>query len=255
MKKADPTTILLWIVYLALLAVLLPHTAWAFNVFETPGIPGNIAAWGGAFAFEAALAVMTHKLSKHLEATPKKLTGWPRFAYRYLNAYAGGLLFAVLISALANLAHAVQFGQALAIFAQWGIPSAVYQIAFGGALPFVSLLFAQVLSNEVESDDAPNPELEAMRARLVEANKALKDAERQTKAAEQSRERAELQAQQAELKFAAAGELFVKLFAEEKRARVLAAKAQWPKLSAAAVAVITETSPSYVSEVLSEVES
>ena len=34
---------LLWVIYLALLAVLLPHTAWAFAVFEPDG--QRLVAW------------------------------------------------------------------------------------------------------------------------------------------------------------------------------------------------------------------
>ena len=61
------TNNLLWIIYLALLIVLLPHTAWAFSRFESPAMGwlgiqwGLVTAWAAAFAFEAALAALTHK--------------------------------------------------------------------------------------------------------------------------------------------------------------------------------------------------
>lgn len=51
---------MLWIIYLALLAVLLPHTAWAFARFESPaagwlGVSwGTVTAWAAAFAFKWA---------------------------------------------------------------------------------------------------------------------------------------------------------------------------------------------------------
>jgi hypothetical protein len=67
----------LWIIYLALLAVLLPHTAWAFARFESPaagwlGVSwGAVAAWAAAFAFEAAIAALTHKLTWRIMATPR----------------------------------------------------------------------------------------------------------------------------------------------------------------------------------------
>jgi transposase InsO family protein len=63
---------LLWAIYLSLLAVLLPHTAWAFARFEPPGNGSFGIAWGAitacaaAFAFEAAIAALTHKLAKHM---------------------------------------------------------------------------------------------------------------------------------------------------------------------------------------------
>ena len=41
-----------------------------------------------------------------------------------------------------------------------------------------------------------------------------------------------------------------RLFAEEKRQRVLAAAERWPQLPAASIAVIASASPGYVSEVL-----
>ena len=64
---------MLWIIYLALLAVLLPHTAWAFARFESPaagwlGVSwGIVTAWAAAFAFEAAIAALTHKLAERIK--------------------------------------------------------------------------------------------------------------------------------------------------------------------------------------------
>lgn len=239
---------LLWIIYLALLAVLLPHTAWAFNQFETPGAWGIVTAWAAAFAFEAAIAALTHKLARHIERRPKRLAAWPKLAWNYLNAYSVGLCLAVGVSVLANLAHAVQFGQALAIFAQYGIPAPVYAVAFGAVLPGASLLFARVLSNEVDGEDAPNPEAEQAKAAAVELRRKLADAERARQAAEQK-------AAEAEARFQAAGDLFVMLRAAEKRERILFARKTWPQLAPGAIAIITEASPSYVSDVLKESES
>jgi len=95
--KTSTTTYILWIVFIGLLLVLLPHTAWLFRQFEAPysgdGIDwGWITAGAGAFAFEAAIAVLTHKLAKHFEDAPKRfhlgpkyISDWPKFKYRYLN--------------------------------------------------------------------------------------------------------------------------------------------------------------------------
>lgn len=244
MKKINVTTNhILWAVFLSLLAVLLPHTAWAFNNFEPFGRPGMIAAYLGAFAFECAIAVLTHKLSKHIEATPRRKAGWAKFSYRYLNAFSVGLLCALTISALANLSHAVEFGKSMKIFVQWGIPPAVYSLAFGAVLPFVSLLFARVLSNVVETEDQPDPLLEAAKSEIADLRHAVREVDSQRRSAEQ-------RANEAEQKFAAASELFVKLIQGEKRERVLFAAQKWPELKPGAIAVITETSPSYVSEVL-----
>jgi hypothetical protein len=65
-QQRNWSNVLLWAIYLSLLAVLLPHTAWAFARFEPPGNGsfgiawGAITAWAAAFAFEAAIAALTH---------------------------------------------------------------------------------------------------------------------------------------------------------------------------------------------------
>ena len=75
-QKVNWSSVLLWAIYLALLAVLLPHTAWAFGHFESPvagwlGLQwGVLSAWAAAFAFEAAIAALTHKLAERIETTP-----------------------------------------------------------------------------------------------------------------------------------------------------------------------------------------
>lgn len=262
--KQSITTIILWIVFIGLLLVLLPHTSWLFYQFE-PAYSGDgidwgwVAAWAGAFAFESAIAVLTHKLAKHIEAAPKRFQQgpkwfpeWPKQKYRYINAYSLGLISALILSTLANLAHSVEFGRSLLIFAQWGIPSAVYQVAFGGVLPFVSLLFARVLSNVSESEDIPNPELETAKTTVKDLQHKLREASGIIQRSESELKITEQRAHDAEERFAAAGELFARLFNEEKRQRIMAARQTWPELPASAVAIIAGCSPSYVSEVLSE---
>ena len=46
-----------------------------------------------------------------------------------------------------------------------------------------------------------------------------------------------------------AGDLVARLFAEEKRRRILAAAEHWPQLPAASIAVVASASPGYVSDV------
>jgi hypothetical protein len=232
---------ILWAVYASLLGVLLPHTAWAFRRFEPAGKIGDITAIAAAFAFEAAIAALTSKLASHIEKTPRYTAGrvWLRkLAFRYLNAYSLGLFVAMAVSALANLAHAVEFGGALMIFVRWGVPFGVYAVAFGGILPLVSLLFARVLSNVRESEhQVDTAELEA-KATIRQLRADFRDAEQRAQLAEQ--------------RFGAAGDLFVHLLGDEKRQRIIAAQQQWPELPKASIAIIAESSPSYVSEVLSE---
>jgi hypothetical protein len=270
------TTKILWVVYIGLLLVLLPHTAWAFESMEPQG--GKITAWIAAIAFESAIAVLTHKLAKHIETTAKIKGRWSRFAARYFNPFAFGLGMATIVSALANLAHAVEFGKPLAIFTQWGIPQSLYSFAFGGVLPVVSLIFARVLSDVVDTEEAPNPELDAAKAtiqdlrrkfaeseqhrkaaegaarereeRAIRAEDKLRTTETRANAAEASWEKAEARAKLAEDRFGAMGDLFHRIFSEDKRERILAVREWMPKLPGAAIAIITESSPAYVSEVI-----
>ncbi len=239
------TTKIIWAIYIALLGVLLPHTTWLFYRFEDPswGAWALIVAGAASFAFEAAIAVLTHRLARHIETTPRRISGRQKFAYRYLNAYSFGLLVSLAISALANLAHAVEFGQELTIFASWGIPQQVYQLGFGAVLPFVSFLFARVLSNVSEAEAEEDPEVANLRSQINDLREQL----RQTEAL---RKRAEQQAQTEQERFSAVGDLFQKLFAPEKRERILAARQQWPELPASAIAVLCDSSASYVCEVL-----
>jgi hypothetical protein len=268
MKK---TTILIYAVYFSLLATMLPHTAWAFGMFEQPGLAGAIVSWCAALTFEGGLAVLTYKLAKHIETTPKKITAWRKFAYRYLNSYSFGMGFCMCVSSLANLAHAVEFGTELAIFVRFGIPFAVYALAFGGVLPLVSLMFARVLSNVTEEDETealPNPELESLKAaateakrQLREATAALQAAEAATAKAEANRIKTEEQAKriatdtesrhvEAEAKLRRELGEFAALFAGTKQERILAIKAKFPNIAGSAIAELTGSAPSYVSEVL-----
>jgi hypothetical protein len=239
------TTKILWAVYLCILGVLLPHTAWAFLSVEPSG--SVIVPWLAALGFEAAIAVLTYKLAEHIEQKPKGKKGFSLFLFRYVNAFSFGLGIATVISALANLAHAVEFGQTLKIFTQWGIPSGVYSLAFGGILPLVSLTFARVLSNVTEDEEAPNPELETAKVTIKELNKHIRESEARRTAAE---DRARL----AEERFGAMGDLFRRIFSDDKRERIIAVREWKPKLPGSAIALITESSPAYVSEVLNTIE-
>jgi len=264
MKQANsksPTTVILWIVYVFLLAVLMPHTAWAFRAFEPSSgwvITGDftsadLVSYIAAIAFEASIAVLTHKLAKHIEDTQKEArrkNGLEKVYLRYGNAFFGGLLIATAVSSLANLAHAVQFGSQLAIFTAWGIPEAVYVVAFGGVLPVASLLFARVLSNVNESEGVDDPAVTEAKAANIELRKQLREAEGRAKSAEALQARAESERQQAEARFAAAGDLMAALMADDKRERILAVRRQWPQLTGSAISVMVGASPSYVSEVI-----
>lgn len=274
------TTNILWTVYFALLGVLLPHTAWAFRQFEPQNSMvlvgkvtiADVISYVVAFAFEASIAVLTHKLAKRIEGTPKRLTWWQRFLFQYGNAISFGLFISTAVSGMANLAHAVQFGQAMTIFEKWGIPQSVYSFSFGGILPLVSLTFARVLSNVVDDEEGPNPEVEAAKATISDLRSKLRDSELRVKATEDQvrKTQADTEAQLktteenlrrllveteerariAEERFGAAGDLMRRIFGEDKRERIIAVHQWRPQLTGQAIAIITESSPSHVSEVL-----
>jgi hypothetical protein len=265
------TTYILWAVYISLLGVLLPHTAWAFKNWEPTGsqafellngfTSSDFVSYIAAFVFEAAIATLTHKLSKVIDNTPKGKRGLARFSYRYLNSYSILLVGATAISILANLAHAVEFGGTLKIFTAWGISQDVYSVAFGGALPLVSLGFANVLSNVTDDEEAPNPEFTKLNESIAELRKQLRDSEQQRRlteslvnAAEQKVRDAEERVRQKEAQLNAVTELAKALFGDDKRQRILIARQQWRGLPNSALAVIAEASPSYVSEVLKEID-
>ena len=245
MMKLFSANRILWVVYLSLLGVLLPHTAWAFHNFEPENESGRITlvAWTAAFAFEASIAALMHKLSGHIDRTPRRLSPWAKFRYRYLNAYSLGLLAAIAVSSLANLAHAVEFGRPLAIFAAWKISFDAYAFAFGAVLPLVSLVFARVLSNVVETEGDEDPELVQARKTIADLRRQLRESEAKARAAEEACERVEA-------RYASGGGALMKIVSEDKRERILAAHHLWPRLPGSALATIADASPSYVSEVL-----
>lgn len=232
LKNLNVTNLMLWGVYIMLLCVLLPHTAWAFATFEPQDSGGQLVGWFGAVAFEFAILVLTHKLAKHIESVPNRKDTPRKFQRRYLNAYAAGLVVAIGVSTLANLAHAVEFGQTMAIFAKYNIPFGVYAVAFGAVLPIVSLLFARVLSNVQEAEIDENPaktEVKELRAQLREQGKQL------------------VAAEVAGVQFG----LYEQLRTEDKAQRIKAAMELWPDAKQTVYATVTNVSPSYVSEIMS----
>lgn len=270
-RKTTSQNIILWLIYIALLGVLLPHTAWAFGRFEPPGgfkLGGaSPVAWLAAIAFEAAIAALTHRLAEHIERVPNHKSLWLRVRRRYLNEYGIGLVVSVAVSALANLAHAVEYAQPLVLVGSSSLMFALYVTAFGAILPVSSLLFAAVLSNaasgEFIEDDTTavrtalrraEHETNAAEQRAKAAEEAANIAEQQAKQAEQRAKAAEQQAAADRMRFEAAGDLLVMFTAESKRDRILAIRQRWPELPQSAVALLAESSPSYVSDTLNNAE-
>lgn len=246
MKKLFSINTLFWVIYVALLAVLFPHTAWAFGQFEQSGGDAWVP-WAAALAFEAAIAAITSKLSNRIENTPKRLSPWRKFSYRYLNSYSLGLIGALGISTLANLAHAVEFGRTMTIFTTWNIPASVYAVAFGAVLPFISLIFASVLSNVVESEAEEDPELAQAKEQLAEVRKKLREA---NELAEEANQHADFcQKTMVEISDKVNG-----LLSPDKKERIISIHKNYPTLPGSAIAILADSSPAYVSEVIKSVE-
>ena len=166
-----------------------------------------------------------------------------RISYQYLNAFSAGLLVAVGVSVLANFGHAVEYAQEFAIFGRYNVPPLLYSLAFGGILPLVSLMFARILANTAETEVGANSE-------LAQAKQNIRKLRLDLEAAKVRMTETVARANAAEQRFAAAGDLVARLFAGEKRQRILAATEHWPELPASSIAIITSASPGYVSEVL-----
>ena len=235
LQSRNWSIILLWAVYLALLGVLLPHTAWAFGQFEPAGASSLTLGWIAAIAFEGAIAAFTFRLKGRIEKTPRYTAGpvgWRKFKYRYLHVYSLGLLVAIAVSSLANWAHSVEFGGDFIIFSKYSIPPLLYTVAFGAILPACSLLFARILADVQESEAEPNQELTAAKRDITELRRQLTATERRLLEAE------------------GAARLLLDLTAEDKARRILAAAHQWPDLPRTVIAQVAGASPSYVTQVL-----
>lgn len=184
MKPKLTSTFILWIIFLALLAVLLPHTAWWFSQFQDPRpmdlfgwsiYPGKITAWFAATVFEGTIAAYTHKLAQHIESLPNYKDARKKFTERYLNAYGTILLIAWLVSTIANYAYALEFATPVKLFTDTGLPVQVGAAISGGILPLCSLLFARALSNVQETDpEQTDAEREADK-KLREANRVNRE--------------------------------------------------------------------------------
>jgi hypothetical protein len=105
------------------------------------------------------------------------------------------------------------------------------------------LMFACILANTAETETGAN-------GKLTQAKHTIKKLQSDLNATEDQLVDAKARAIAAEQRFAAAGDLVVQLFAQEKRQRILAAAERWPELPAASIAITAGASPGYVSEVL-----
>jgi hypothetical protein len=234
---------LMWLVYVIFLGVLAPHTAWTFSQFQETK-DGNPMAWMLAISVELVIAVFTHKLSEHLTAT-RKAKGTAA-VLRWLNGYSVGLTMVLLISSIANLAYAVEFAGSLAVFVEWGINRMVYEFAFGAMLPFVSLVFALVLSQMAEGETDEDPALAEAKKQIAELRQVNRESERQRKEAEAARK-------VAEERFGMVTDIASMFLLEDKTQRIRAIYGKWNNLPNSAIAIMADAAPSTVSEVIKSI--
>lgn len=245
-KRAFRVRTLLWVIYLSLLAVLLPHTAWWFTRSQSPD--SEYLAWPLAFVFEASIFGFTHNLVALIETSRRMRQregerwysyNWRKFSKVYLNLNGFGLLVCSLVSGLANFTYSVEFSGTFKLFDHYSVPHVVYHLASGGILPMISLLFAHILAQHEPGEDVPNESEQAAKAAERAAKKEVSDLR-----SEVDRLRGELDKSRSEV-----GKLQL-LFSEDKRVRIITARELFPEASGSALAQITKTSPPYVSEVL-----
>ena len=114
-----------------------------------------VTAWAAAWAFEAAIVALSHKLAKHIETTPRYTAGrvWPRpMSHLYPNACADGLLVTVGVSVRWNTARffATPAPGRTCVCGRYDVRPLLHSPASGGILPPVSLMFARILANTAD---------------------------------------------------------------------------------------------------------
>jgi hypothetical protein len=230
-NRFDLTKMVLWAIYIFILASMLKHTAWAFGMFE-PTNEGTfmqipITGWILAIAFECSIIAFTHKWSIVLSQRGR-ITKWSNKVKYYINPFSAGLFASMIISSIANFAHAAEFTGNLEVFTKLNIPPIIYQLAFGAFLPLVNFLYALVLSSVTESEHEQDTQLKEAKGEL-------------------SKVKRELATVQGGLKE------FKGLFSEVKTDKIKALKKYAPSLSNNKIAEIVGATPSHVSATLSSV--
>jgi hypothetical protein len=259
LKKFLTINTFLWLLYLGLLAVLLPHLKWA--AMQVEPATSEPVAWAFAVVFEGAVAGFTYALKKRIENMPRiihtrkarmneRLRWWPVFQYRYINLTALGLFVMVFISGFGNIAHALEYAdQNLVILKTWNLPFSVYALVFGGVLPLANMLFTSVLADTQDTEQDSDLELDKTKAELREANKTIREKEQIIQAAER-------RAIEAEQQLKGVGNLIRYMFDKDAplRDRIRGLALEHPDLSQNRIAGIIGCSTDTVNRVFHEME-
>ena len=267
--KIISNTKLFWGVYIAFLLVLLPQEAWTIGQGQDQsgvqwsilGVTASPLAWFLATAFSASIAIVTHRLNEHwLKMSPRYKADdmrKKRFSYRWLNVYSVALIVTMIISAIANFMHVVEFtNPSLKIFGLFPWAVYLYQFIFGFALPGVSFVFARVLSTMQDTEQHEDPAFAKAKEDLREANSTIRSLEQSIRSAEQQANdairSAEQRANEAERRYEAIGDLVRWLFGKDEnlRDRIRGIRKAFPSLSQNGIAQILGCSVSTVNDAL-----
>lgn len=266
-----------WIIKLAAVVTATPRWVAALLAAEGLAVPAAWTWWLGMSAlFSAGMALVEGLAFAYVFSAWRNQTDRRANNLLWLTLISAAIFIAVLSPYIAASVAGVRLAEILSTrlaLLGWSAAVAASTIAI-----VVSVGYAQraVKTNDAGSeiatlrshlrqaeDRAKSTEAQAKSAEAeaksaeVRANvteERAKSAEDRAKSAEDRAKSAEMRANSAEERFAAAGDLLARLFAGEKRQRILAARSQWPALPPSALAIIADASQGYVSDVLRELE-
>jgi hypothetical protein len=265
LKLKVSSTTLFWAVYVGFLFVLWPQAAWTIDQFQDAsngkwmlmGVSASPLAWALSGAIEATIGIVTHRLNQYWLDMPKLYKAvdkrMKRFVYRWLNVYAVALVVAMLVSAIANYTHVVEFtNSSLRVFEGNQNAIKVYQIVFGLALPGVSFVFARVLSSMQESEQEEDPALAKAKKDLQEANATIREKDAAIRQANDAVRLTEHKLEESEQRYRAFGDVIRYLFGTDMalRERIRGVRTSFPNLSQNGIAQLLSCSTSTVNEAL-----
>lgn len=265
LKLKVSSTTLFWAVYVGFLFVLWPQAAWTIDQFQDAsngkwmlmGVSASPLAWALSGAIEATIGIVTHRLNQYWLDMPKLYKAvdkrMKRFVYRWLNVYAVALVVAMLVSAIANYTHVVEFtNSSLRVFEGNQNVIKIYQIVFGLALPGVSFVFARVLSSMQESEQEEDPALAKAKKDLQEANATIREKDVAIRQANDAVRQTEQKLEESEQRYRAVGDVIRYLFGTDMalRERIRGVKTSFPNLSQNGIAQLLSCSTSTVNEAL-----
>lgn len=160
------------ILFILILAVLLPHTAWWFEQFEPN--TAKWVTWVAAVAFEGAVYAFTEKVAERITAASRIRSFWKRVAKQYVHPYSLGLFIVTAVSIQANRSHAIVFGSSSPVFDVLNMSVQSGSLWAGAVLPVCSLLFAWVLSQESHTEHEVNEDVQRLETKNKELNRELK---------------------------------------------------------------------------------